>query len=180
VRGSRVDARCCAAHACGVSPGHHTLPLQSHLRAPPAPQPTPFATCLVSPRTHCAPACRNADVEAQISHLRAQLLRSEQDNELMRVKLEQETAEREKAQKQVRGRRGACTRLLLVPLAARPRACLTCVLDTCARASHGCRWRWRRRSCLSSRRTRHCRARTAGARRGARGAPRGRRRHCQA
>jgi hypothetical protein len=40
-------------------------------------------------------------VEEQISHLRAQLLRSEQDNELMRIKLEQETAEREKAQKQV-------------------------------------------------------------------------------
>lgn len=34
--------------------------------------------------------------------MRAQLLRSEQDNELMRIKLEQETAEREKAQKQVR------------------------------------------------------------------------------
>lgn len=44
---------------------------------------------------------RNADVEEQIGHLRAQLLRSEQDNELMRIKLEQETAEREKAQKQV-------------------------------------------------------------------------------
>jgi hypothetical protein len=42
-------------------------------------------------------------VEAQISHLRAQLLRSEQDNELMRCKLEEETAEREKAQKQVSG-----------------------------------------------------------------------------
>jgi hypothetical protein len=42
-------------------------------------------------------------VEEQISHLRAQLLRSEQDNELMRIKLEQETAEREKAQKQVCG-----------------------------------------------------------------------------
>lgn len=40
-------------------------------------------------------------MEEQISHLRAQLLRSEQDNELMRIKLEQETAEREKAQKQV-------------------------------------------------------------------------------
>jgi len=40
-------------------------------------------------------------VEQQIGHLRAQLLRSEQDNELMRIKLEQETAEREKAQKQV-------------------------------------------------------------------------------
>lgn len=47
--------------------------------------------------------CSNADVEAQIGHLRAQLLRSEQDNELMRIKLEQETAEREKAQKQVGG-----------------------------------------------------------------------------
>lgn len=46
--------------------------------------------------------CSNADVEQQIGHLRAQLLRSEQDNELMRVKLEAETAEREKAQKQVR------------------------------------------------------------------------------
>jgi hypothetical protein len=46
--------------------------------------------------------CRNADVEEHISHLRAELLRSEQDNELMRIKLEQETAEREKAQKQVR------------------------------------------------------------------------------
>jgi hypothetical protein len=45
--------------------------------------------------------CSNADVECQIGHLRAQLLRSEQDNELMRIKLEQETAEREKAQKQV-------------------------------------------------------------------------------
>lgn len=42
-------------------------------------------------------------MEEQISHLRAQLLRSEQDNELMRIKLEQETAEREKAQKQVCG-----------------------------------------------------------------------------
>jgi hypothetical protein len=48
----------------------------------------------------CTTRCRHAD-EAQISHLRAQLLRSEQDNELMRIKLEQETAEREKAQKQV-------------------------------------------------------------------------------
>jgi hypothetical protein len=40
-------------------------------------------------------------VEEQIGHLRAQLLRSEQDKDLMRVKLEEETAEREKAQKQV-------------------------------------------------------------------------------
>ncbi len=34
-------------------------------------------------------------------HMRAQLLRAEQEKELMRVKLEEETAEREKAQKQV-------------------------------------------------------------------------------
>lgn len=44
--------------------------------------------------------CRNADVAEQIEHLRGHLLRSEQDNELMRVKLEEEKAEREKAQKQ--------------------------------------------------------------------------------
>ena len=37
----------------------------------------------------------------QIGHLRGQLLRSEQDKELMRIKLEEEIAEREKAQKQV-------------------------------------------------------------------------------
>jgi hypothetical protein len=43
---------------------------------------------------------RNADVAEQIEHLRGHLLRSEQDNELMRVKLEEEKAEREKAQKQ--------------------------------------------------------------------------------
>lgn len=56
--------------------------------------------------------CRNADVEEQIGHLRAQLLRSEQDNELMRIKLEQETAEREKAQKQVcSGWQGLCRML---------------------------------------------------------------------
>lgn len=36
-------------------------------------------------------------------HMRAQLLRAEQEKELMRVKLEEEVAEREKAQKQVGG-----------------------------------------------------------------------------
>jgi hypothetical protein len=51
--------------------------------------------------TWCCVPYRNADVEEQIGHLRAQLLRSEQDKDLMRVKLEEETAEREKAQKQV-------------------------------------------------------------------------------
>lgn len=40
--------------------------------------------------------------------MRAELLRSEQDNELMRIKLEQETAEREKAQKQVRRQLTIC------------------------------------------------------------------------
>jgi hypothetical protein len=45
--------------------------------------------------------CRDTDVVEQIGHLRAQLLRSEQDKELMRIKLEEEIAEREKAQKQV-------------------------------------------------------------------------------
>ncbi len=40
-------------------------------------------------------------VEEQINHLRAQLLRSEQEKELMRVKLQEEQAERQKAQKQV-------------------------------------------------------------------------------
>lgn len=60
------------------------------------------ADAYMCPPSHlCCVPCRNAEVEEQISHLRAQLLRSEQDNELMRIKLEQETAEREKAQKQV-------------------------------------------------------------------------------
>ena len=36
-----------------------------------------------------------------ISHLRAQLLWSEQEKELMRIKLQEEKVEREKAQKQV-------------------------------------------------------------------------------
>jgi hypothetical protein len=43
----------------------------------------------------------NSEVEEQLVHLRAQLLRAEQEKELMRVKLEEEVAEREKAQKQV-------------------------------------------------------------------------------
>jgi hypothetical protein len=46
----------------------------------------------------------NADVEEQMVHMRAQLLRAEQEKELMRVKLEEEVAEKEKAQKQVRPR----------------------------------------------------------------------------
>ncbi len=42
-------------------------------------------------------------VEEQINNLRAQLLRSEQEKELMRVKLQEEQQQREKAQKQVCG-----------------------------------------------------------------------------
>lgn len=45
-------------------------------------------------------------VEEQINNLRAQLLRSEQEKELMRVKLQEEQQQREKAQKQVGRRRG--------------------------------------------------------------------------
>ena len=40
-------------------------------------------------------------VEEQINVLRAQLLRSEQEKELMRVKLQEEQLQREKAQKEV-------------------------------------------------------------------------------
>ena len=43
----------------------------------------------------------HGDVVAQIEHLRGEMLRSEQEKELMRVKLQEEVAEREKAQKQV-------------------------------------------------------------------------------
>jgi molecular chaperone GrpE (heat shock protein) len=43
----------------------------------------------------------NKEVHGQIAQLRAQLLRSEQEMQLMRTKLEEEKTEREKAQKQV-------------------------------------------------------------------------------
>lgn len=58
-------------------------------------------------------------MDEQIGHLRAQLLRSEQDRELMRVKLEEETAEREKAQKQVNSKQ-----LRLVPATPDLRHCI--------------------------------------------------------
>ena len=45
--------------------------------------------------------CRNADMGGQVGQLRAQLLRSEQEKELMRMTLQEEKEEREKAQKQV-------------------------------------------------------------------------------
>lgn len=45
-----------------------------------------------------------SELEGQIGSLRGQLLRSEQEKELMRIKLQEEKTEREKAQKQVRCR----------------------------------------------------------------------------
>jgi hypothetical protein len=42
-------------------------------------------------------------VEEQMMQMRAHMLRMEQEKELMRAKLEEEVAEREKAQKQVWG-----------------------------------------------------------------------------
>lgn len=50
----------------------------------------------------------SAEVEEQIGHLRGQLLRSEQEMELMRIKLEEEKKERQKAQDQVSGERRFC------------------------------------------------------------------------
>jgi hypothetical protein len=44
--------------------------------------------------------CSNPEIEEQVMHLRAQLLRLEQEKELMRIQLEEQTAERAKAEKQ--------------------------------------------------------------------------------
>ena len=57
----------------------------------------------------------NADVEAQIAHLRAELLHKEQENERVQAALAREVEERERAERQVRplpGIRvvGACAR----------------------------------------------------------------------
>jgi hypothetical protein len=113
-------------------------------------------------------------VEEQIGHLRAQLLRSEQDNELMRIKLEQETAEREKAQKQVRNTwlpgqlfLGLCCAATCI----RPYSAQACMMVTqqCLCCGVLSRLRSQRRSCLSSRRRTLCRARTTGVRHGALG-----------
>jgi hypothetical protein len=43
----------------------------------------------------------SAELAEQIQHLRGALLAAEQQQELMRIKLEEERSEREKAQKQV-------------------------------------------------------------------------------
>lgn len=44
---------------------------------------------------------RNAEVEAQIAHLRAELLHKEQDNDRVQLQLQQEKEERERAQRKV-------------------------------------------------------------------------------
>jgi hypothetical protein len=44
---------------------------------------------------------RNAEVEAQIAHLRAELLHKEQENARVQMQLEKEKEERERAQRQV-------------------------------------------------------------------------------
>ncbi len=80
----------------------------------------------------------SAEVEEQIAQLRGQLLHSEQEKDLMRLKLEQEKSEREKAQKQVRagrrswGRQHSAAAVQLWWLAERG-------LCNVARR---CRWRW--------------------------------------
>jgi len=56
------------------------------------------------PDTHVndvAATCRNADVEAQIAHLRAELLHKEQENERVQAALAREVEERERAERQV-------------------------------------------------------------------------------
>lgn len=52
----------------------------------------------------CDCACclfRNAEIEAQIAHLRAELLHKEQENDKVQVELIQEKEERERAQRKV-------------------------------------------------------------------------------
>ena len=74
--GCIVPARCISANAfkrltlCAPCPSMHTVP------------------------HHTPPCSMSSEMEEQISHLRAQLLRMEQEKELMRI-------EKEKAQKQV-------------------------------------------------------------------------------
>ena len=45
--------------------------------------------------------CRNAEIEAQIAHLRAELLHKDQENERVQLQLHQEKEERERAQRKV-------------------------------------------------------------------------------
>ena len=51
-------------------------------------------------KTSCE-CCRNAEVEEQIAHLRAELLHKEQENMCVQLQLQQEVLERERAQKKV-------------------------------------------------------------------------------
>ena len=46
--------------------------------------------------------CRNAEIEAQIAHLRAELLHKEQEHDRVQLQLTQEKEERERAQRKVR------------------------------------------------------------------------------
>jgi hypothetical protein len=51
--------------------------------------------------------CSNAEVEAEIAALRAQLLHKEQEHERVALALEQEKEERERAQRKVRSQQVA-------------------------------------------------------------------------
>lgn len=71
-------------------------------------------------RASLACACRSvnssADLDEHIGGLRAQLLRSEQEKELMRGKLEEAVAAKEMVMKEVRAHRGAATGMALMTI----------------------------------------------------------------
>lgn len=51
--------------------------------------------------SHMCLLYRNAEIEAQIAHLRAELLHKDQENERVQLQLHQEKEERERAQRKV-------------------------------------------------------------------------------
>ena len=57
--------------------------------------------------------CRNVEIEAQIAHLRAELLHKEQENDRVQLQLTQEKEERERAQRKVIIFSSAVSRLAL-------------------------------------------------------------------
>ena len=62
----------------------------------------PACSSIQKPMLACwACACRNAEIEAQIAHLRAELLHKEQENDRVQLQLTQEKEERERAQRKV-------------------------------------------------------------------------------
>ena len=63
-----------------------------------------WTTHLYQPHTHGVVSCRNAEVEAHIAALRAELLHKEQENERVQLQLAKEKEERERAERQV----GSC------------------------------------------------------------------------